>query len=614
MADRHQEFIRIRKTEATNELHQFLLKEAAAERLPDSRLKRFKNYNFVAGWQLSRAFSDGNQRILLVLVNASFPYEPPRIAIDDAPSVLTWPHLEAGGLLCLLPPDAATTSERPTCLVRHLLDESYTLIDASIAQSNTEDFRLEFQSYWERVVSPDTPPVTGLLEPRGPSRRIAVWRRSRWCVVGDDQERIEAWVRNRSNQVDKRWQKMPSGGALIWLPEPLIPAEFPSTAAELLALVRRRVPDTVEILKGLAASIPPSILLLLGSASAGGACFGAILVQRPRRNRGRGQPADPISKGFRPGRVPAEITLDRYFCGTEPVTKATVDRADHSWVHGRDCDPRQEQLRKGRVAFLGCGSVGGATARLVAQAGVGNILLVDSTTLERANTCRHTLGARSVEKNKAEALKAEILSALPHLTSVDSRKIRVGPQAEELLKEIATYDLIVSTLGNWTTESFLNQWQQSTSASPPILYGWVESRALAAHATLILSGQGCLRCGVNDVGRPNLEVTEWPDDRRSIQVPACGALFSPYGPAELCWAHALISEAVIDALVNPRTQSEHRAWIGSRNSLRAQGGRWAESWLSEVDDPGEGGVTIKRPWPKSTFCPVCAHSDSDRDD
>ena len=86
------------------------------------------------------------------------------------------------------------------------------------------------------------------------------------------------------------------------------------------------------------------------------------------------------------------------------MTKATVERADHLWIHGRDQDLRQEHLRQARVAILGCGSVGGPLVRLLAQAGVGNFLLVDPGTMDWPNVGRHEMGADSVSRFKAPEL------------------------------------------------------------------------------------------------------------------------------------------------------------------------------------------------------------------
>ena len=125
------------------------------------------------------------------------------------------------------------------------------------------------------------------------------------------------------------------------------------------------------------------------------------------------------------------------------------------------------------------------------------------------------------------------------------------------------------------------------------------------HALLISRNGACLRCGTNDKGRPHLEVTDWTNGGGSLQAPACGAQFTPYGPAELCWAHALLSEAAVDALTGQASAGCHRIWIGAYSRIEAAGGIWAADWITEMGDPGAGGMTVERRWSISKSCPAC---------
>ena len=591
--------------EAVQQLDCLFSKKTEAGRLTDSELEPYKKRDFSAGWWISERFSDESCRELVVLVNGDFPYEPARIAIRPFPDPLDWPHVEPGGLLCLLPRDASIDTANPVSVVTHLLAEARQLVNASIEGRNNVDFRSEFLSYWEIHVGrrKGHPNVISLLEPQGPSRTITVWNEPSVVVLGEDAETIETWLRRRQVNPEQKGKIEPQQGALIWLQEPLIPSQFPNTGTDLLNLARQHAPDSVEMLTALAASTPSQFEAILGSTSGGVVCFANVTCLKPDKEVRRNRTIDTTSNGFRPRHIPESVRADRYL--NRKVALATVCRADHLWIHGRDRDDRQTLLRMKRVACLGCGSVGGAVARLLAQAGVGNLLLVDSECLDWANTGRHALGARSVNRPKATELAVEIESSFPHLNTVGSAKIRFGPQAGELTDELTSYDLIVSTMGNWSAECYLNKWQQEGGISPLVLYGWVESHAVAAHTVLVSSDSGCFRCGVNHLGRPKLQVTDWPEDSLSVQEPLCGAVFSPYGPAELAWAHTLITTAAIDALTNGATMPLHRVWVGSRDQLIAKGGKWTNRWLQEVGDPGNGCMTANRPWPKSIDCPDC---------
>ena len=599
MRDKSLKKISDRRVAAINQVDGYIVGLPEAKRLSPRIIERDHNKKFILGWSVPRIFSDGVRRELHVLTDGDFPYTLPRIAIADGPDVLSWPHLEKDGLLCILPPDSAVSSQDSPKVTAYVLAEACRLIEKNISGLNVEDFRLEFLSYWKLVVDKYVPLIISLLEPQGPGRQVAVWRGRDRRVVGESPEVLKHWLRRRG-------AKLGDGdtlheGVLIWLPEPLLPAEYPHTAADVRVLARDRSPEAADVLEDLAAGCVNEIDALLGSRMPHGTCFAAVTIRPPH------QPGGPklLEKGFRPGRVPRNLLVKRYLSCATKVPKTTVERADHRWIHGRDRDPRQESLRTAQVAILGCGSLGSTLARLLAQAGVGSLLLVDPDILDWPNVGRHELGADSVGHCKASKLAQWIEKAYPHLVDISYHCKRVGPETWTSMEDVASCDLIVSTMGNWAAENFLNDVQQECADFPPIIYGWVEAKALAAHAVLIPRGEACLRCGVNEKGRPHLEVTEWSNGGDSFQAPACGAIFTPYGPAELCWAHALLAETVIEAVINGPKSPVHRIWIGRRSHVDAAGGKWTLKWVEEVGDPGAGGITIERSWPASKSCPVC---------
>ena len=496
-----------RSVAAIKQMDGYILGLPEAGQLSPRIIERHHNRQFTRGWSVPVSFSDGVRRELHVLTDGDFPYTPPRIAVADGPDILSWPHLEKDGLLCILPPDSAVSSQNPSKVTAYVLGEACRLIEENISGRNVEDFRLEFLSYWRLATNKDSINFISILEPKGLGRQIAVWHGRQVRVVGENTEVLERWLSRRSANLGKGRKYKFYKGVLIWLPEPLLPAEYPHTATDVRVLAQERSPEGANVLEDLAAQRVNEIDVLLGFWTPHGACFAAVTV-RPLRQPGR---PNPLEKGFRPGRVPRDLLVKRYLSSATKVTKTVVERADHLWIHGRDQDSRQESLRGTRVAVLGCGSLGGGLAKLLAQAGIGNLLLVDPDTLDWPNVGRHSLGADSVCSYKAKRLEQEIIKAYPHLGDISSQCKRVGPEARSLMGEVISCDLIVSTMGNWAAENFLNDVQQDRVDFPPIIYGWVEANAVAAHAVLMPKGEACLRCGVNDKGRPHLEVTEWPN-------------------------------------------------------------------------------------------------------
>jgi hypothetical protein len=256
------------------------------------------------------------------------------------------------------------------------------------------------------------------------------------------------------------------------------------------------------------------------------------------------------------------------------------------------------------IVLFGCGSVGAPVACALAQAGVGRIVLVDHDFLSWPNVGRHPLGALSVGRNKAEALTERLQADFPHL-QIESRAcglheiIRSDP---DLLNGV---DLIVATTGSWNAENALNRWHVEQGRSRPILYGWTEAHACAGHAVAIAGLGGCFQCHIGRTGSPSFRVVEWPDGEDANQEePACGAHYQPYGPVELSYVTAMISDLALDCLLVPPAVSHSRVFAAAQHRLDQLGARWSDNWLAEQGHGAPGARTVDRPWPRLN-CAAC---------
>ena len=610
MRDGAIEQIRNRNQAAIIQVDRYIAGLPETVRLPQTILGGYRNRKFINGWCVPRIFTDGVRRELHLLADGDFPYTPARIAVANGPDTLAWPHLESDRVLCILPSDAAVSSQDPTIVTAYVLGEACQLIEDNISGANVEDFRLEFLSYWRLAADKHTRPLISLLDPRGPGRLVVVWNGNIGRIAAEDGKALAKWLSRRGADPGTGGEHKFYDGVLLWLHYPLLPADYPCTAAELHTLAKKNSPETVQALENLLAHGSEEIDILIGFRTPRGVCYGAVAIRppgQPGRSKTRGH---LLSKGFRPGRVPKKLLVTRYFSRSNKVTKSNVHRADHLWIHGRDQDIQQPLLRKSRVAILGCGSLGSTVARLLAKAGVGSLLLIDPDSMDWPNLSRHELGTASIGRRKAPELAERIQQEYPHLVDVSYLCKCVGPKTWKSMDKVASSDAIVSTMGNWSAENFMNDIQKESPEFPPIIYGWVEPHAVAAHSVVIIGRDACLRCGVNEKGRPDLAVTEWTEVGGSSHEPACDSAFTPYGPTELCWAHALLSNTIVAVITGDLKSSCHRVWIGYRHHVEAAGGKWAPKWISEIGDPGAGGITVETEWPPCESCPVCARHKS----
>lgn len=528
---------------------------------------------------------------------AGFPWEAPKIALVDIPSFPSLPHVEPDGGLCLLTGAAEWVTTDPVGLVEEQILDAKDLLTKGVSGENQDDFRSEALSYWR--ADKGWKPVRALLDRAGPSRIIHVWEGKTFAVVGDDPEAVRDWIKHRFPGMRGKLHLV--RGMLCWLDAPPLPNELPGSATELEDLLRTsgladELPDVVM-------GAPDGVVVVLGFPTPPGASFIAITVFPSRSGWSSRYPnREWLTRGFRAGAPTAREAAARRFTTRAHIARRQVERVDADWVHGRDTNTDVETLRTSTVALVGCGSLGSAVARLLAQAGVGGFTFIDGEKLTTANTGRHLLGASSVGLKKARELGRRIELDYPHVfdVTVAEYEWQIAAEARPSLFDV---DLVISTVGSWTTESMLDFWLQDRELR--VLYGWVEPEAAGGQALLLDHSlkTGCLACGMSAKGVPHLKVTEWAA-RTLVQEPACGAFFQPYGALQLERGAIAVAELALDALLDRAEPSEHRLWSGTASSLDRAGGAWSEQWIELTGgSPAERGVS--RRWPKVDGCHLC---------
>jgi len=575
----------------------------APERLDERTIRScYPKRHWVAAWRISVAFSDNVTRHIDIVATTEFPTIPVRTALVDHPEFMTWPHVESDGILCLLPNLAECDPDDPSDVAANLLNRSVRLIEELIEGSIIDrDFREEFLTYWAYKVHSGGVRLLSLLTPAPPSRAVQVWRDEGLEVVGEDADSLLEWVRNRFG--DRAKTKV-EDAAFVWLGEPLLPSAYPETASDLRALVAASGDNAVQVLDQAAIGEPDHLVTVLGAEGRGGAGLIGVKILNPKRLKSSPRSAlEPLSKGFRPGRIPKPLLLDRFF-GANPVIRSSVQRADATWVHGRGRDPRTKRLLAATVVLIGCGSVGAPVVCALAQAGVRRIVLIDHDTLSWPNVGRHPLGASAVGRNKAEALAERLQADYPHL-QIEGRPCGLH---EILLTDadlLEGTDLIIAATGSWAAENALNRWHVDHGRPMPVLYAWTEAHACAGHGVVIAGEGGCLQCHIGRTGAPAFKVVEWPEGSDANQEePACGAHYQPYGPVELSYVTAMIGELALECLLDPPSQSFSRVLVTSASRIAKLGGRLSEAWLSAYGQVDSGLRMVDRSWPPAA-CAAC---------
>jgi molybdopterin/thiamine biosynthesis adenylyltransferase len=588
------DLLKVRYAQAAECVEKLLSRFNDVRQLTGKELSVYK-IGFGNGWEIP-GICGKSDYCLRLLLPKGFPFSPPRVAIAPAPPVLSWPHLEEEGILCLLPESAAHSIEDIESVVLTLLEDAQSLVTDSLEDKGGEQFEDEFKNYWGRWVKTEAY-MSVLCRPEGPSRWVCAWHSTLGVLIAEEDTILQSWIQNRYSHDKKEkisFQSIP----LLWLPRPLRPSEYPLNVGSVFDILGNDHHSKEMFQQLLLDGNAKHKTVLLGFAGGRGVGFAGLRISEPVLHPRSGK---ALYNGFR-NQPPSRIALMRYRSAS--ITGACVTRYDAEWIHGRDHNPQVKALQKKSVIVFGVGSLGSSVAELLAKSGVGSLTLVDPERLTSENIARHTLGVDSVGEKKAIAEAKSLSRRFPHL------KVEGFPQtcevfAQTMYERIQSADLIISTIGEWSAESQLNAMALNSKAFPPILYGWLEPHATSGHAIALFPGSVCLRCIIDGVGKPRVAVTAWSEQGTMLSVPACGGVFQPYGAIELTHVYALVADLALDVMLRQVTSSTYRIWIGQRKLLEKSGGKWSMSWINRQGDPGEGGRMTEISLNKDIECPEC---------
>jgi molybdopterin/thiamine biosynthesis adenylyltransferase len=295
----------------------------------------------------------------------------------------------------------------------------------------------------------------------------------------------------------------------------------------------------------------------------------------------------------------------------ERLVPLRLERLEKSYIVPRGGG--EADLGTMRVLLAGCGSVGGYLALELARAGVLDLTLVDFDTLGVENTFRHVLGWNNWEKNKAEALKAEIEAKLPYVRVKSVASSLERALAEEAV-DIASFDLVICALGNPTVELAFEEYLHRISRRPPAIYTWLEPFGIGGHA--IASGNapggGCFAClytspvegehGLNNRAAFSVSDAARPFARA---VSGCGTLHTPYGSLDAARTATLAARLAVDVLSGRERGNALRSWKGDAASYSAAGYKASDRFgMSEEQ------LYAARYAHQTLRCPVCGAGSS----
>tara|TARA_R110002094_G_scaffold221560_1_gene197188 strand:+ start:17697 stop:19370 length:1674 start_codon:yes stop_codon:yes gene_type:complete len=548
-------------------------------------LKNYETKVFICGWTIEIEERESQFRFN-VLLDSSFPFSPIRVALPDDSKYLQWPHVEDHGVLCL--PETWVPAEDLESAIKTSLIDAIDLVkncrsDAFIAAESKK----EFISYWNRGRDVSAGRLRSLLDAdNGDHRFISLWRGKKYIVVGENDKQISQWLDHSGIDSSGPYEQ----AVYLSLNEgPGLP--LPQAPKQFLDILGHSAPGANSLLSRLS-PFESNTFVLGAPGGAGKGLFGGYLRKVNQR-------------GFRKGRRPPLKIISATWKRWSTFSRISVDRYDPGWVHGRGVSVDQNKLFDSHVVVLGCGSLGSHVAVRLAQLGIGSLTLIDPEDLAASNVGRHALGIENVGYNKADKLALHLQRRFPHLRSIRPLHERWEEVADEPSSALYSADLIISCIGEWSSEANLSAWHRKTFSDIPVIYGWLGSEGATSHAVLVRSDGPSLRCLLAEDG--NLKVAEATfQNTNLIQTePACGTQFQPYGPLDVGHAELLVSRLCVDAIRGMINAPVHRVQACSTPDLIELGGVWSKEHLEMRPEGYQGPIQFDRTFQSCGTCGQC---------
>lgn len=591
----------------TTELEALLLEFAQQAGLVKARLLRGNERH--APWMRGRKLSAGiaattqvaGQSVeLRIGLPSNFPFELPVVRLDQAEKFPHTPHVEEDGFVCYMVPQGLVIDRHnPLGVLHFALARALETLRRGWEEDVADEFMDEFGAYWR-----DTKPlhsVDSFLSVGGEVRQVrlkmapqvksaAAERRSpsaattwsqtqavrqrdlrrkgqerRLIRVDRPLSRSLGWVADDAAAPRDFHQKEQQQGwrHALYVPFPREARVRPPrpgerwSVQEVREIVRSNLaPEALKTLDALARKCGDELLVILG-------------LPRPR--------GGTTLVGLRyfglKGRHPlaAASPKDGNWSEPEPVT---VRRLDRDLVTARG--GARTGLSSKRVLLVGCGSVGGHLATMLATAGVGDLTLVDPDYVAWENVFRHVLGKGALGRRKVEALAAELRNRVPYLNvSGVPRTLDQAMREGEL--ELGKFDLIVAATGEPSVDLDLNARIQA-AGGPPAVFTWLEPFGIGGHAALSTDGSGCFECLYTPpeedseglFNRAALYAEVQPQDFNLDEV-GCGSFYAPFSDLDARQTAELAARLVISTLEGREPQSVVKSWKGDPAAFVAAG-------------------------------------------
>jgi molybdopterin/thiamine biosynthesis adenylyltransferase len=232
-------------------------------------------------------------------------------------------------------------------------------------------------------------------------------------------------------------------------------------------------------------------------------------------------------------------------------------------------------LQNKHVTVIGCGSVGGEIAYMLAKGGCGTLTLIDDDYFESDNIYRHRLGGRYLNFKpkdnghvdstfKVNALKQSLMTDLPHV-DINAVPNRLNLENKTILP--TGMDLVVVAVGSPSENSQINKIIKEAGINNAV-FCWNEAASIGGHAIALDLSSSCYECLHSQIdglaAKTPLSLVE-PGQTITKNITGCAGVFTPFSYLDSVRTAEIATQLAINLLLKNK-HSIARSWKGPNNS------------------------------------------------
>ncbi|WP_429089873.1 ThiF family adenylyltransferase [Aeromonas veronii] len=528
------------------------------------------------GWEIVTDLSINDENIsILLIVDEKYPYSRPQAYTKPMLEMLKFPHVEENGKLCIFE-SGYLYDPKDDYHIEETLHLAYGLVKRNLSTEGNKDFHDGFLSYWCRFANANGKSLSLCDLSNRRSRKICVVYNSYFGpTFHDSKVSLDQFLTNINANKHNIYET-----ALVFLKSPIVPSEYPNNILELLSLPREHGLSDEDVYSALSRGYKTtwgrsSILFVVPTEK--GTCCAALTFYDKDKT---------VTHGYR--KMPPANVFKARLASCKTIPTRTI-RGDYNWMFGRDHNTSLKNIKSTNVVILGLGSVGSEVLLNLVKSGVERFTIIDGEKLTIENISRHVLGFTYVDRPKSKSLEHYIVSNYPHVT-IKSHTDR-WQYVDDIGIIFDNADLIISCSADWPSDKLLLDMLTNNDICCPVIFGFLEAYAAAAHAITIPAGYTG-KLFLTDDGRISEQVISWSKDT-TRPLPMCGVGFQPYACTELSYCNALISEMAISLITGENSPDKyaHKVWIHDYEKIAINGGKINSPYAELLtDNKSKGGI------------------------